>query len=112
VTANSECGPEHLADIGCAVCPFHADGIGPYRVADHPDRKPNPGMLRRAAADLDLDLARSVIVGDQESDILAGRAAELAACARFAREGRAETGADIVLRSHADTVTWLRGLQG
>lgn len=38
-------------------------------------RKPAPGMLRRAAADLSLDLTRSVIVGDAVSDLEAGRAA-------------------------------------
>lgn len=39
---------------------------------DHPDRKPNPGMLLRAAADLDLDLRRSLMVGDKLRDLLAG----------------------------------------
>lgn len=38
-------------------------------------RKPRPGMLLRAAAELGLDLARSVIVGDAASDVAAGRAA-------------------------------------
>jgi D-glycero-D-manno-heptose 1,7-bisphosphate phosphatase len=40
---------------------------------DDPDRKPGPGMLLRAAADLGLDLARSWMVGDMPSDVLAGR---------------------------------------
>jgi D-glycero-D-manno-heptose 1,7-bisphosphate phosphatase len=40
---------------------------------DHPDRKPGPGMLLRAARELDLDLTRSWMVGDMESDVLAGR---------------------------------------
>jgi D-glycero-D-manno-heptose 1,7-bisphosphate phosphatase len=39
-------------------------------------RKPGPGMLLRAAREHPrIDLRRSVIVGDSESDILAGRAA-------------------------------------
>jgi D-glycero-D-manno-heptose 1,7-bisphosphate phosphatase len=38
-------------------------------------RKPRPGMLLRAAADLDLDLAASWMVGDTASDIAAGAAA-------------------------------------
>jgi len=38
-----------------------------------PDRKPGPGMLLRAAADLELDLATSWMVGDLISDVLAGR---------------------------------------
>ncbi|MFO0831066.1 MAG: HAD family hydrolase [Phycisphaerales bacterium] len=40
---------------------------------DHPDRKPAPGMLLRAAREHGLDLARSWMVGDMESDILAGK---------------------------------------
>jgi D-glycero-D-manno-heptose 1,7-bisphosphate phosphatase len=42
---------------------------------DHPDRKPAPGMLLRAARELNLDLARSFMVGDMLSDILAGKSA-------------------------------------
>jgi len=42
---------------------------------DHPDRKPAPGMLLRAARDLDIDLAQSFMVGDMISDTLAGRSA-------------------------------------
>jgi len=38
-------------------------------------RKPRPGMLRRAAADLGIDLARSFMVGDRWRDIDCGRAA-------------------------------------
>ncbi len=38
-------------------------------------RKPKPGMLLRAAADLGLDLAQSWVVGDRLLDIEAGRAA-------------------------------------
>jgi D-glycero-D-manno-heptose 1,7-bisphosphate phosphatase len=38
-------------------------------------RKPAPGMLRRAAEDMHLDLSRAVIVGDAVVDLQAGRAA-------------------------------------
>jgi D-glycero-D-manno-heptose 1,7-bisphosphate phosphatase len=56
-------------------CPYHPQhGIGEYR-RDHPWRKPNPGMILQAAADLDLDLAASAIVGDGMSDVEAGAAA-------------------------------------
>ena len=39
---------------------------------ENSDRKPGPGMLVRAAADLDLDLGASWMVGDLISDVLAG----------------------------------------
>ena len=38
-------------------------------------RKPKPGMLLRAAAELSLDLRRSFMVGDRWSDVAAGREA-------------------------------------
>ncbi len=38
-------------------------------------RKPRPGMLLRAARDLDLDLSRSVMIGDAITDMQAARAA-------------------------------------
>ncbi len=58
-------------------CPFHPEhGIGEFR-REHPDRKPGPGMLLRAAHDLNLDLAGSLLVGDRCSDIAAANAAGL-----------------------------------
>lgn len=60
------------------ACAHHAIGKPPLNVADHPWRKPNPGMLVAAGERMQLDLSRSVIVGDRLSDLAAGRAAQLA----------------------------------
>lgn len=60
------------------ACPHHPEGLPPFRHADHPARKPNPGMLRRAEAALGLDLGRSWIVGDKAADMAAGRNAGIA----------------------------------
>ncbi len=60
------------------ACPFHAEAEPPYRHPAHPCRKPRPGMIRRAAERLGLDLAGSWIVGDRATDLEAGRAAGLA----------------------------------
>jgi len=50
-------------------CPHHpTEGIGEYRVACA-CRKPNAGMIDRAAQDLDLDATRSYVVGDQMTDV-------------------------------------------
>lgn len=58
------------------ACPFHADAvIERYRHPDHPDRKPNPGMILRAAAEHDIDLGRSFLIGDRSSDMEAARRA-------------------------------------
>jgi D-glycero-D-manno-heptose 1,7-bisphosphate phosphatase len=56
-------------------CPHYPTGTVPEftRVCDC--RKPQPGLLRRAAADLDLDLARSYAVGDRWHDVGAAEAA-------------------------------------
>ena len=55
--------------------PHHEKALGEYAVADHPDRKPNPGMLLRAAEEHDLDPSRSWMVGDKGIDLEAGRRA-------------------------------------
>jgi D-glycero-D-manno-heptose 1,7-bisphosphate phosphatase len=60
------------------ACAHHADGEAPFDIADHPWRKPNPGMIITAGELMKLDLARSWIVGDRASDIAAGLAARLA----------------------------------
>ena len=59
-------------------CPHHpSEAIGRYRV--HCDcRKPAPGMIKQAALDHQIDLSSSLLVGDKESDIQAGRAAGVA----------------------------------
>jgi D-glycero-D-manno-heptose 1,7-bisphosphate phosphatase len=59
------------------ACAYHEEGSGDLKAQDHPMRKPNPGMLRRAAEIGGFDLERSLIVGDKETDIEAGRGAGL-----------------------------------
>ncbi|HLC42893.1 MAG TPA: HAD family hydrolase [Methylomirabilota bacterium] len=54
---------------GIYVCAHHpTEGESPYRALCD-CRKPSPGLLLKAAADLDLDLSRSFVVGDKISDI-------------------------------------------
>ena len=60
---------------GVYHCPYHpTEGVGRWR-RDSDDRKPAPGMLRRAARELDLALPASWLLGDRETDMAAGRAA-------------------------------------
>jgi D-glycero-D-manno-heptose 1,7-bisphosphate phosphatase len=48
----------------------------PHRPDENcPCRKPKPALLQAAAADLNLDLTRSIFVGDAETDVEAARAA-------------------------------------
>ena len=44
----------------------------------HPHRKPNPGMLLAAARQHHLDLAKSWMIGDRESDVQTGQNAGVA----------------------------------
>ena len=69
-----------LAPAGAApdayyYCPHHPEGaVAAYRVACA-CRKPEPGLVARAARDLGLDVARSFVVGDKWIDVeLANRA--------------------------------------
>jgi D-glycero-D-manno-heptose 1,7-bisphosphate phosphatase len=80
-------------------CPFHPDAIvETYRTNDD-CRKPKPGMIRRAASELMIDVASSWLVGDKVSDIEAGRRA--GARTVLVRTGY---GADAEPFAHADLV--------
>ena len=43
-------------------------------------RKPRPGMILTAARQLDIDVSRSILIGDRTADVLAGRAAGVGRC--------------------------------
>jgi D-glycero-D-manno-heptose 1,7-bisphosphate phosphatase len=62
------------------ACNVHYDAL--YYCPHTPDRvplctcrKPRPGLLLQAAVDFNLDLSRSYIIGDKQSDLEAGHAA-------------------------------------
>jgi D-glycero-D-manno-heptose 1,7-bisphosphate phosphatase len=60
-------GGAHLD--GVFVCLHHPSvGEPPYR-QDCDCRKPRPGLIRRAAAELDIDVARSWVIGDRHGDL-------------------------------------------
>lgn len=76
---------DELARIGAHIdafywCPYHPEAsVERYRVADHPDRKPNPGMIHRALAEWPIRPQASFLVGDQASDLAAAKATGLPA---------------------------------
>jgi D-glycero-D-manno-heptose 1,7-bisphosphate phosphatase len=60
---------------GIYYCPHHPEhGFYPYKQACT-CRKPHPGLIKKAAKDLKLDLGQSFMVGDKETDIEAGKRA-------------------------------------
>jgi D-glycero-D-manno-heptose 1,7-bisphosphate phosphatase len=80
------------------ACPHHREGLGAFAHPDHPARKPNPGMLQRAAAALDIDTARSWLVGDRAGDIEAAERAGLAGALHvLTGHGQAERAAALAL---------------
>ena len=94
-------------------CPYHpTEGIGEYRQESF-DRKPNPGMILKAKRDFDLDLSQSVLIGDKDSDIEAGRAAGLGYLVKLMHHPHVDEckGTDDVLEfGDLEAVkNWLRG---
>jgi D-glycero-D-manno-heptose 1,7-bisphosphate phosphatase len=75
---------------GLYVCMHHpSEGRPPYR-AECDCRKPRPGLIKRAAMELGLDLAASVMVGDKLSDVAAAHAAGTAGVLVLTGYGRGE----------------------
>jgi D-glycero-D-manno-heptose 1,7-bisphosphate phosphatase len=71
-------------------CPHHPSvGEPPYRF-DCDCRKPRPGLVRRAAVDLDIDIAHSWMVGDRYGDTELARNAGLRAAFVLSGYGRGE----------------------
>jgi D-glycero-D-manno-heptose 1,7-bisphosphate phosphatase len=57
---------------GFYYCPHHPEAVIEQYRQSCDCRKPQPGLLRRAAADLDLALDRSFVIGDRWHDLEAG----------------------------------------
>ena len=60
---------------GIYYCPHHPDGMIPEYRKDSDWRKPKPGMLLAAAREMEIDLTKSWMIGDNERDVEAGRSA-------------------------------------
>jgi D-glycero-D-manno-heptose 1,7-bisphosphate phosphatase len=89
--AKGTIGPEQLAEVQARVlellaaegvrldlfriCPHHPDAVVPELAGPCDCRKPAPGMLIDAAGELDIDLEHSWMIGDTDTDVLAGAAA-------------------------------------
>ncbi|MGN0531504.1 MAG: HAD-IIIA family hydrolase [Eubacterium sp.] len=60
-------------------CPHHPDkgfdGEIPELKVDCECRKPKPGLLLKAARDFNIDLSKSYMIGDSETDVQAGKSA-------------------------------------
>jgi len=103
-------GGAHLD--GIYYCPHHAEhGHYPYK-QDCECRKPHPGLIKKAARDLNLDLSQSYMVGDKATDIEAGKRAGTKTIMVLSGRGNNEKGrltdpADHVADNLQAAVTWL-----
>jgi D-glycero-D-manno-heptose 1,7-bisphosphate phosphatase len=95
-------------------CPHHPQAaVEALRVACE-CRKPKPGLLRRAAAEHSLDLARSFVVGDRWHDLEAGAALGVRGVLVRTGYGAAEERAPrpgvepaVVVDNLAEAVSWI-----
>ncbi|RVT97291.1 HAD-IIIA family hydrolase [Mucilaginibacter limnophilus] len=78
---------------GFYYCPHHPEGTVPELAIDCDCRKPQPGMLKKAAQELDINLAQSWMIGDILNDIEAGNRA----------------GCKTVLINNGNETEWLEG---
>lgn len=104
-----------LAALGAALDAVY---FCPHLPADHPRcgepcecRKPRPGMLLRAAKELNVDLCRSYMIGDAASDVAAGKAAGcrtvLVASPDAERHTVGDHGADFVVHDLSEVLLHL-----
>ena len=99
---------------GYFFCPHLPDAtVAQYR-ADCDCRKPKPGLIARAASELDLDLSRSWMVGDRWLDVACGRAAGVRSILVRTGYGAHEearippaTQADAILNNLMEAVGWI-----
>ena len=54
-------------------CPHYEDGIIKEFAIKCDCRKPKTGMIKQARSDFDIDMSKSVVVGDRASDIMMGK---------------------------------------
>jgi D-glycero-D-manno-heptose 1,7-bisphosphate phosphatase len=98
---------------GIYYCPHHpTEGKGDYTMACD-CRKPATGMMEQAARDLRLDLTRSFVIGDKDTDVeLARRAGArgilvLTGYGREHRKKQGESVPDYTAQDLLDAVQWI-----
>lgn len=57
------------------ICPHHPQGVIPKLTIECDCRKPKPGLLHKAADKFNIDLSKSLFLGDNASDVEAAKAA-------------------------------------
>lgn len=78
---------EHHGQIDAVYfSPYHPEfGIGEYK-RESKCRKPSPGMFLQAKDEFDIDMGKSLLIGDNLSDMIAGKKAGVGGLLLFGRE--------------------------
>ena len=110
----------HLARAGAAVdgwfyCPHHPRAVIVEFAIDCECRKPNPGMIRQAVRQFDIDPSRSFVIGDKQIDVgLAEQAGTRGVLVRtgqgeeeLARRGGMMPGAAHVAANLLEAASWI-----
>lgn len=90
----------YILDVVC--CPHHPDGIVKMYAVNCQCRKPKPGLLLSLSNKYGIDYKNSIMIGDKETDIQAGRSAGVGICIRIGDE--VCSAADVVCKSLFDAV--------
>lgn len=80
----------------------------PFLDAEHPDRKPNPGLILKAKEKYDLDLSASILLGDSERDIEAGQRAGVGTNILYAPTPKEKTKATAQIQELVDLKNFLQ----
>jgi len=93
-------------------CPHHVEGVIEEYRKECSCRKPNTGMIEMAVHDFGIDLERSFVIGDKDSDIEAGRRAGCHTILLTETDQITPARADYVAPDLSEAVKWLLGLEG
>ncbi|MFQ5882157.1 MAG: D-glycero-alpha-D-manno-heptose-1,7-bisphosphate 7-phosphatase [Candidatus Methylomirabilales bacterium] len=96
---------------GTYYCPHHPEGHPPYQQACR-CRKPEGGLIERAAREHSLDLTRSYVVGDQQVDVELARRMGMPAILVLTGQGRlslasGETKPDYIASDLGAAARWI-----
>lgn len=102
-----------LTDVDAIYyCPYYEDGNVPEYTKKSDLRKPGIGMIKQACRDFDIDLNRSMMVGDRASDIKTGQNAGIKTIlleSGYGTKGLEENASpDYTMQDLRDVVRWCR----
>ena len=88
-------------------CPFHpVHGKGKYKKNSNL-RKPNPGMILKAQSEHNINLSKSILIGDQITDIDAGKSAGVGLNILFKNDNKNESEQTEIIHDISEAIKFL-----